>query len=73
MMEQQLLWDKELETDVLAYWTKLNNAWKSKKLPECTCADFEGGFMAKELYNPFFYNDQPCSIDWYLKWKKETK
>ena len=73
MMEQQLLWDKELETDVLAYWTKLHNAWKSKKLPECTCADFEGGFMAKEQYNPFFFNDQPCSIDWYLKWKKETK
>lgn len=73
MMEQQLLWDKELETDVLAYWTKLNKAWKSKKLPECTCADFEGGFMAKELYNPFFFKDQPCSIDWYLKWKEETK
>jgi len=73
MMEQQLLWDKELETDVTAYWTKLNKAWKSKKLPECTCADFEGGFMAKELYNPFFFNDQPCSIDWYLKWKEETK
>ena len=73
MMEQHLLWDKELETDVLAYWTKLNKAWKSKKLPECTCADFEGGFMAKELYNPFFFNNEPCSINWYLKWKKETK
>lgn len=73
MMEQQLLWTPELETDVLAYWTKLNKAWKSKKLPECTCADFEGGFMSREPYNPFYFENEPCSLKWFLKWKEETK
>jgi hypothetical protein len=25
--------------------------------------------MAKEAYNPYFYNGEPCSLEWYKKWK----
>lgn len=28
--------------------------------------------MAKEKFNPYFYNDEPCSLELYKKWK-ETK
>lgn len=65
--EQQLLGTPELEQQVLKYWTELNQAWKSKIMPPCTCADHENGFMAKEKYNPFFYKDSPCSLDWFAK------
>lgn len=26
--------------------------------------------MAKEAYNPYFYNGSPCSLDWYNKCKE---
>ena len=65
MMEQQLMWSPELEKEVVGYWRTLNGYWKAKKLPKCTCADHEGGFMAKPAYNPYFYNDEPCSLEWF--------
>lgn len=71
MDENQLLWSPELERDVVGFWKTLNGYWKNKTIPKCTCADYEGGFMAREKFNPFFYNGEPCSIDWYNKFKKE--
>lgn len=68
--EQQLMWSPELEAEVLKYWSKLNEYWTGHGIPPCTCADHENGFLAKEAYNPFFYEDQPCSIKWYEKWKE---
>lgn len=73
MAEDQLLWSPELEKEVVEYWQTLNGYWSKKTLPKCTCADFEGGFMAKEKWNPYFYHDEPCSIEWYEKWKKEKE
>lgn len=70
MMEQQLMWTPELEAEVVAYWTTLNKYWADKKMPPCTCADHEGGFMAKEKFNPFFYEGEPCSIWLYRKFKE---
>jgi len=74
MSETQLLWTPALEKEVVGYWSTLNGYWKSKKLPKCTCADYEGGFMAKEKWNPYYYDGEPCSIVWYElnKSKKET-
>lgn len=70
MEEQQLMWSPELEAEVVKYWSKLNEYWTGHGIPPCTCADHENGFLAKEAYNPFFYEDQPCSIKWYEKWKE---
>lgn len=68
MTEDVLYWDAELESRITTYWRELNKAWDVYKqngsLPPCTCADREGGFMAGEKYNPFFYNGEPCSADW---------
>lgn len=76
MHEDQLLWTPELEKEIQHYWSTLNGYWKAKKLPACTCLDHEGGFMGKrsakgKVYNDYFYNDQPCSIEWYEKCKEE--
>lgn len=73
MDEQQLLWSEALEKEVYSYWSTLNGYWKNKKLPKCTCDKYENGFLAREGYNPFFYEDEPCSLKWYEKWRKETK
>lgn len=73
MSEEQLLWSSRLESDVTDYWYKLNTYWDSKEIPECTCADHEGGFMAKEAYNPYYYNGSPCSIDWFIKCTREKE
>lgn len=70
LAENQVLWDAQLELDVLNYWTTLNEWWEIRKIPPCTCADHEGGFLAKEKYNPFFYEDEPCSLKYYLNWKE---
>jgi len=72
MDEKQLLWDAQLESDVLSYWDSLNEHWKNKTLPKCTCADQENGFLANEKYNPYFYEGEPCSLKYYQKWKKEN-
>lgn len=78
MDEKQLLWTPNLEKEVYSYWSTLNGYWKNKKLPNCTCDKFDGGFMAKrskkgKFYNDFFYNEEPCSLEWYEKCKKEGK
>lgn len=74
--EKQLLWSEALSNEVRDYWTALNEAWykftKSGKLPPCTCADHEGGFMAKEQYNQYFYQGEPCSEAWFNKHKEIT-
>jgi len=69
MMEQQLMWTPDLEKDVVSYWKTLNGYWKNKKIPKCTCADFEGGFMAKEQYNGYYYEGEPCSLEYYKLFK----
>lgn len=73
MSEQQLMWTPEIKEEVVQYWTTLNDYWKSHKLPKCTCADHEGGFMAREAYNDYFYDGEPCSIKWFLQCIKEKK
>lgn len=67
MSEQELLWSSELEKVIVRWWTELNTAWEARRLPECTCAKHEGGFMAREAYNPYFYEAKPCSIAWLVK------
>ena len=67
MAEVQYLWDSQLESDVLGYWNKLNQYWKDKKVPPCTCQDF----MAKEKFNDYFYEGEPCSMNWALKHKEQ--
>ena len=71
MSEEQLLWTPQLEKEVVGYWSTLNGYWKARKIPKCTCADYEGGFMARQAYNPYFYEDEPCSLAWLKKWKEE--
>ena len=71
MDEQQLMWSPELEKEVVGYWRTLNGYWKAQKLPKCTCADFEGGFMAREGYNPYYFEGEPCSMKWFAKCKAE--
>ena len=73
MSEEQLLWSEELEGDVLAYWNTLNQYWRDRKIPPCSCADHEGGFLAREAYNDFFFDGEPCSMKWYLQCKQEGK
>jgi len=72
MSETQLFWSPELEKEVLEYWNSLNAHWKAHTLPKCTCGDYEGGFMAKDKYNPYFFNGEPCSIEWYKVWKENN-
>lgn len=76
MREFQLMWTPDLERDVVSYWKTLNGYWKNKKLPNCTCLDRDGGFMGRrskkgKVYNDFFYNDEPCSLQWFNKWKEQ--
>ena len=73
MSEEQLLWSEKLEKDVVEYWSTLNGYWKAKTIPKCTCADYEGGFLARETYNPYFYGGEPCSLKYYEQWRKEKK
>lgn len=70
MHEQQLLWTPDLEKEVYEYWKTLNGYWRDNKLPRCTCLEYDGGFMGRrskkgKVYNDFFYNDEPCSLEWY--------
>lgn len=71
MDEQQLMWSPAPEKEVVGYWRTLNGYWKERKIPKCTCADFEGGFMAREGYNPYYFEGEPCSLKWLAKCKKE--
>lgn len=72
MGEQQLMWSPELEKDVVDFWRTLNGYWKKQTMPKCTCADYEGGFMAKEAYNGYYYNGESCSMELYKQWKESN-
>lgn len=72
MGEQQLMWTPDLEKDVVDFWRTLNGYWKKQTMPKCTCADYEGGFMAKEAYNGYYYNGEPCSMELYKQWKESN-
>lgn len=48
-------------------------AYSAQTMPKCTCADYEGGFMAKEAYNGYYYEGEPCSMEYYKKWKAAQK
>lgn len=78
MSEEQLLWSPELEKEVYEYWSTLNGYWKSKKIPKCTCADYEKnsktgiGFMADPRYNGYFKYGEPCSLRYYEEWRDAT-
>jgi hypothetical protein len=69
MGEQKLMWTPDLEKDVVDFWRTLNGYWKKQTMPKCTCADYEGGFMAKKEYNGYWLDDEPCSMEYYRKWK----
>lgn len=71
--EFQVMWDKQLAMDIYQYWSTLNGYWESSKIPNCTCADYEGGFMAKEQYNDYFYNGEPCSLEWFKQWQESKE
>lgn len=71
--EFQVMWDKDLAIEVYQYWSTLNGYWKANKLPNCTCADYEGGFMAKEAYNDYYYNGEPCSLELFNLWQESKK
>jgi len=76
MSEFQLLYDANLEKDVVGYWKTLNGYYAKRVLPKCTCLDHESGFMGRrsakgKIYNDYFYNDQPCSEEWFIKCKEE--
>lgn len=71
MHEDQLLYTPTLEKEVVGYWKTLNGYWQRQKLPKCTCELFEGGFMAREKWNPFYYKGEPCSLEWYAKYKEK--
>lgn len=69
MAENQIFWTQELDDAVCDYWNDLNDWWERERIPPCTCADYEGGFMSREKFNPYFFNGQPCSLEYYEKWK----
>lgn len=71
--EFEVHWDKQLAMDVYQYWSTLNGYWKKNKMPNCTCADFEGGFMAREQYNDYYYNGEPCSLELFELWQENKK
>lgn len=73
MAEDVLMWSDELEAEIMGFWQTLNKYWTERKMPACTCADHEGGFMSRAQYNPFYFNEQPCSLDWFRKWKSEQE
>ena len=70
--EFQVMWDKELALDIHNYWTTLNKHWADNTIPNCTCADYEGGFMAKQQYNDYWYNGEPCSLELFKLWQEKN-
>jgi len=70
MKEQEVRWTPELAKAVHGYWSTLNGYWKKQTIPSCSCADFEGGFLAKKQYNDYYYNGEPCSLEWYEMMKR---
>lgn len=68
LAEVQYMWSDELKTEVLDYWDTLNKYWQNRTLPPCACADHENGFLAKEQWNQYFYEGEPCSVKWFAKY-----
>lgn len=73
MSEQELLWTPELDKVIVEWWTHLNALYNARMWPRCTCSEREGGFMAREAYNPYFYANEPCSLKWAAKYPELTK
>lgn len=78
MHEDQLLWSPQLEKDVVSYWRTLNGYWDAKKMPKCTCLDYDGGFMGRrsskgKIYCDYYWKDECCSLEWYNKCKEEGR
>lgn len=76
--EKQLLWGPHLEKEIYEYWATLNGYWENRTIPKCTCLEHDGGFMGRrsakgKVYNDFFWEDEPCSLKWYAKCKKEGR
>jgi hypothetical protein len=72
MREHQLMWSDELAGQIVDYWHALHGYWEAKVLPPCTCLEHDGGFMGKrskkgKVYNPYFYQGEPCSLEWVSK------
>lgn len=81
MHETQLMWSEALEKEIVGYWKTLNGYWAAYQekgvLPVCTCLEYDGGFMGKrsskgKVYNDYFWEDEPCSQEWFSKWEKEN-
>ena len=76
MIEVAYIYSEPIEKEVKDYWDKLNKAWDnyqlSGDLPPCTCGEQENGFMARDKWNPFFYEGQPCSKAWHDKWREQN-
>ena len=76
MDEASLVWTDGLNKVIQEYWTDLNGFWNAKKLPPCSCAEYEKngksgiGFMADAKYNPYHFQGEPCSLTWYKIWKE---
>lgn len=73
MAENQLFWTPALDAVICDYWNELNDWWALKEIPPCTCDVYEGGFMSKEKFNPYFYQGEPCSLKLYEEWKLTKK
>ncbi len=79
--EIPLEYDIFLETDIVEYWTGLNQAWKlylkTGELPECTCNDWVGSWFATrnkhgKIWNSYFMNGEPCSIEYFNMYRELT-
>jgi hypothetical protein len=73
MAEHQVLYTPALEKEVVGYWRTLNGYWRKQVVPDCTCDKYENGFLAREAFNPFWYQGQPCSLKWFKLKLKEAK
>lgn len=78
MREQQLFWSPELDKRVVGYWRTLQGYWQKKTLPRCTCADFDGGFMARrskagKIYGNYLFNEIPCNAEWFSRFPENME
>jgi hypothetical protein len=81
MAEEQLLWSPQLEAEVDEYWTALKRYWiryqEDGTLPACKCKDIDDGWFGNrnsrgQCWNDFFYNEIPCSQEWFDIWRKSN-
>lgn len=77
MHEQKVRWTKALSRDIVDFWTTLDKNWRAYEvtgyLPDCTCDLHENGFLAREAFNPYWYEGEPCSGAWFEKHRKEAE